>query len=52
VRQALLTAKRLHPLTEAEQKDVDEFLAKELESKAYWQSVGASKAIRVDYELE
>jgi hypothetical protein len=30
VQQARLIAKRLHPLTEAEQKDVDKFLLKEL----------------------
>jgi hypothetical protein len=37
VQQAGLAAKRLQPLTEDEQKDVDEFPAKELEAKDAWQ---------------
>jgi hypothetical protein len=52
VRQATLSAKRLYPLTEAERKDVDTFLAKEIEDKDAWQSMEASHAIHIDYEIE
>jgi hypothetical protein len=53
IQQARLSAKRLHPLTESEQKDIDEFLRDELKPRAESQpSVGASEAIHVDYEME
>ena len=51
VQQARLTAKRLHPLTVAEQKDVDGCLSKELEARDGCQSMGASQSIPIDFEV-
>lgn len=52
IAQARQSAKGLYPLTEEEQQEVDAFLEKELKLKNAWQSMGASNAIRVDFEAE
>lgn len=50
---AVKGAMAAHPLGESQQRDVDEFLRDEVRpSKPIWPSVGASEAIRIDYEIE
>lgn len=51
--QARRTAKTLHPLTEEQQRDVDEFLKDETKPMSpISPHVGANKSVRVDYETE
>lgn len=50
---AIITPKTLHPLTDEQQRDVDEFLKEELKPRRVaGHSVQASKAVRVEFDVE